>query len=715
MKTLRVLITVLFFTATCSMATTYATASLTATAGSYKLQLSAIPGKLAVGKTTLYLLVQNTSGQPVTGATVKLLAQMPTMNMGEKEQTARAVSDKPGLYMAPAQLAMEGDYDCTIHIFGPAGAQSTVIRVSTGQDVGEPNQEAEVKSTSLHLGAITAGLAILVLLALLVLRVRRQGVDRRIHTVLNRSVLGGALLVAVALIASFAAVSKFRRPGSMTPLEAQGMQMEIGTSSDASPVELYRVTSSNSAADITASGQILPGEEDVISPRVTGTLTWMPLYIGDHVTAGQVVARLDTSQSGPLAAAQRAAVKTAEQAVNVSRKEYQQAIAAINEAHAEVGMKEGAFAGSAAGVKSAKEAVESARAELQAQQGDVADAHAQQSAANADLTYWKAEIAREASLLKAGAITREEYERELSQTAGAEAKKEQAIARIGQVMARRKGLEAAVRKAEAEAEMAEARLKETKSELDSHFSHVSSTQAIADSAKQKISQAIAQVDQAQAMSRSAEAEVGYSELRAPISGVVTQRLVSQGVLLMPGQPILRIASTSRLRVQAFVGEEDLLKTRVGSNVAFRTSDGVRRVATITSVASQVDQVSRLGLVEAQVMNSDNKLVAGESVKLAIQMETQSGVSVPSRAVVYRNDTAGNGSRRAYVWMFQGNRDAAKSKGTAHLTPVTLGSSRGRFVIVVSGIAPGDLIVTAGQDYLTDGDAIAGEEVSDENR
>ncbi len=715
MKTLRVLFTALVITVICSMAVTRASASLSASAGSYKLQLSATPGKLTVGKTTLYLQLQNASGQPVTGATVRLLTQMPTMNMGEKEQTARAVSDKPGLYTAPAQLAMEGDYDCTIHISGSAGEQSTVIRVSTGQDVGEPDQTAEVKSNNLHPGAITIGIAILVLLALLVLRARRSGVDSRVHTVINRSVLGGALLVAVALIASFAAVSKFRRPGSMTPLEAQGMQMEIGTSADASPVELYRVTSSNRGAEITASGQILPGDEELISPRVTGTLTWMPLYVGDKVTAGQIVARLDTSQSGPLAAAQRAGVKTAEQAVNVSRKEYQQAIAAINEAHAEVGMKEGAFAGSAAGVKAAKEAVESARADLLALQGDVADAHAQQFAANADLTYWKAEIARESSLLKAGAITREEYERELSQTAGSESKRDQANARIEQVIARRKGLEAAVRKAEAEAEMAEARLKETKSELDSHFSHVTSTQAIADSAKQKIAQAIAQVDQAQAMSRSAEAEVGYSELRSPITGVVTQRLVSRGVLLMPGQPVIRIAGISKLRVQAFVSEEDLLKARVGSNASFQTNDGVRRVATITSVASQVDQVSRLGLVEAQVMNSDNKLMAGESVKLAIQVDTRSGVSVPSRAVVWRNDTAGNGSRRAYVWMFQGNHDAAKSKGTAHLTPVTLGSSRGRFVTVVSGIAPGDLIVTAGQDYLTDGDAISGEEVSDENR
>jgi multidrug resistance efflux pump len=59
---------------------------------------------------------------------------------------------------------------------------------------------------------------------------------------------------------------------------------------------------------------------------------------------------------------------------------------------------------------------------------------------------------------------------------------------------------------------------------------------------------------------------GYTEIRATRPGYVSQRLVSPGVLVSPGTPILRVSEISRLRLQAYVSEGDLKALSVGDRV-----------------------------------------------------------------------------------------------------------------------------------------------------
>src|SRR5206468_6024128 len=73
--------------------------------------------------------------------------------------------------------------------------------------------------------------------------------------------------------------------------------------------------------------------------------------------------------------------------------------------------------------------------ELEAAQTGLADAEAGVTAAQADSEYWKAEIAREAKLFAAKAVSRDEYDRETSQAKTADAKLAQARAAVREKLA----------------------------------------------------------------------------------------------------------------------------------------------------------------------------------------------------------------------------------------------------------------------------------------
>ncbi|MFX9011992.1 efflux RND transporter periplasmic adaptor subunit, partial [Acinetobacter baumannii] len=86
------------------------------------------------------------------------------------------------------------------------------------------------------------------------------------------------------------------------------------------------------------------------------------------------------------------------------------------------------------------------------------------------------------------------------------------------------------------------------------------------SARSKVGQSRAAVSEASAGLKGASTQKGYSELRAQVDGVVTQRLVSPGVVVAPGQSVLKVAQVSPVRIQANVPQQDLSKIKVGDEV-----------------------------------------------------------------------------------------------------------------------------------------------------
>jgi RND family efflux transporter MFP subunit len=684
-------------------------------AGPYRITLTTQPGTIpATGRAKLIFKVTDSAGKLQEGVTLRSLTKMPGMNMGEREETAVPATGQPGVYTAPATFAMEGGYEDTVRIEGPLGPATAKIAIATGQNAVDPPSGPSAERSGVTPPSLLpwAGVLILVGALLFVLaRMRQTGQSLTVRGVAWRSALGSLLLLGLILWGALYAVGHFRRPGALTPGEAQGMEMNLPAPLGTAPVELATAESGRLESTVRYTGQAVAYVEQEVSPRVTGILTWMPFYAGDRVKRGQLLARLDTSQSAPLLAVQQGQVAVAREGVEVARKDYRQALAQVQEAHAEVGAKRGAIAVARADVTAAEQERANARSTQEAMQSLLTDAEAQRQAAQADQQYWQDEITREAALLKAGAVTQEEYQRERAQAQNADARVRQAQARITQVQAQIRAAQSGVQKSEAGILAAQAKLAQTQSDLEAHNAHVRSAGAAADSAQQKISQAQAGVQQAQGGLASASAVRGYSEIRSQTDGVVTQRILSPGTLVSPGQTLLKIAQISPIRLQANVAEADLQKVQVGGRVLIGDRSDTRKplAAHITSIAPAIDPTARTGIVEAVLPNNDRRFLPGQYVTLTLATGPETNtLTIPTRALRYHTVPSGqalSSQATPTVWAAE-PVPGQKGRYTVQEVTVRTGRSDTDRTEVLAGLTVGQRIVTAGQDYLKPGDTVS---------
>lgn len=680
---------------------TVARAAIPGQIGPYRVELTTEPAVIPIGKVRFTVAVKDSAGKPVDGVRIKSLVQMPGMPMGEKETLAQPVAGKPGLYQTSASFMMEGAYDASLSISGPQGTASGRVPLETGQ-----NTVSYAGGFTLATALPWLILAVLVIFTLV--RVRQTGQTVSWKSVASRGTIGGLLLIVAIFGVSLYAITHWRRPGAMTPIEAQAMEMNTPAPSGAAPVTLAEVTRGSVESTVRYTGQAVGFNEQDVSARTQGWLTWMPFYNGQKVTAGEVVARLDTSAVQPQIAQQQAGINMSERGVTVAQKEYRQALAEVSQAHGEQGMLRGAVDEARANVEAAREERANADAMVAASQSKIADAEAQLSAAKADQQYWQQELGRMKTLLDKGAVSTDEFQKERSTAASAVARVQQAQAAVTQTSSESRAAQASVRKADAMLRAAESKVSSVASELQSHAAHVRSAEATAEAAKAKIEQARAGVEQAQAGLAAVSTTRGYSEVRAQISGVVTLRVTSPGQLVNPGQAILRIAQIDPIRLQANVAESDLGLVKLGSRVVIRGQAGASNpvIAKATSITPAVDPTARTGIVEAVVSNRDGRFVPGQFVTMDISTAyAQEAIRVPVEAIRTRAE-AGSGILASgtsnQVWVAD---DSGDGQFIVKPVDVKTGVSDGVHIQVLSGLQPGQKVVTGGGDYLKAGDTV----------
>jgi len=674
-------------------------------AGPYRVEITTEPAVVPIGKATMLVKVTDTSGKPVEGAQVRALVQMPSMAMGEKETAAQPKAGQPGVYVARAVFGMEGGYQAAVAIQGPLGSAKADIPMATGQDTAAPSSAGLTPVVGL---LWLAGIA---LTGFVLYRLWRTGQRPNWRSVANRGTLGGLLLLCIMLAGSLYAVQHWRRPGAMTPIEAQAMEMNTPAPPGDAPVVLARVERGPVESSVRYTGQAVGFNEVDVLPRVQGWITWMPFYVGQRVRAGQVLARLDTSQVQPQIAERQAGVAMARQGVDVARREYRQALAGVNQARAEVQSKRDAVAGAQADVSAAREEKASAEAELAAIQTQTGSADAELNAMLADQKYWQQEIARMRTLLDKGAVSKDEFQREQAQAAGADAKVRQARASVAQAQAQARAAEARVRKADAMIDSATRKSQQMASDVRTSEAAIRGAEAAADASRQRIAQAQAAVGQARgSLSASATAR-GYSEVKAPINGIVSQRLISPGQLVNPGQSLLKVSQVSPIRLQANVAETDLSRIRPGARVTVRDQrgEGDAVIAQVTSVTPVVDPVARTGIVEAVYSNSTGRFVPGGYLTMDISTgRSDRALRIPGAAIRKRSQVSGGvqpAGARSYVWAAEPVPDS-ETEYTVQPVDVQVGPSDGARVAIVSGLKEGQQVVVEGSEYLNNGDTVS---------
>ena len=203
----------------------------------------------------------------------------------------------------------------------------------------------------------------------------------------------------------------------------------------------------------------------------------------------------------------------------------------------------------------------------------------------------------------------------------------------------------------------------------------------------------AAVAAAQAALRSAELELSYTEVRAPIDGLTSREVRSEGSLVTAGDDsslLTYIVQTDRLYVDFALSDVDaeLLRTALArgkDGVAVRVLDAAGGTiggrAPIEFVAPRVDDATGTVSVRAVLPNPEGVL-PGRIVRARIEGVTvPESLVIPKRAVSY-------GAQGPFVWIVAGGEQA-------QLAPVTLGALSGNDVAVIAGLAAGDRVVVDG--------------------
>lgn len=192
--------------------------------------------------------------------------------------------------------------------------------------------------------------------------------------------------------------------------------------------------------------------------------------------------------------------------------------------------------------------------------------------------------------------------------------------------------------------------------------------------------------QAQAQKSSADTALSYSRIVAPMDGVVTQKSVDAGTVVMPGMPILTIEDSSRYRLEAAVPEEFLPSVKLGQEVNVSTNRG-SVAGRVSEVVPASDPATRTFVVKIS-LPKECQCQSGEYAKAALPVGEQKVLSVPRAGVVSRGELEG---------LF-----VADPSGLVQFRLVKTGKNLGERVEILSGLEAGDRVAVSEVSKLRDG-------------
>ncbi|MBA3854834.1 MAG: hypothetical protein C0503_10475 [Gemmatimonas sp.] len=186
-----------------------------------------------------------------------------------------------------------------------------------------------------------------------------------------------------------------------------------------------------------------------------------------------------------------------------------------------------------------------------------------------------------------------------------------------------------------------------------------------------------------------ETRVGFTTIRSPIDGVVTQRFAQAGDIVGGSARLFTVADLNTLVTQLPVSELEVPLLREGASVSVRVDALGRDVpGRIRRIFPSVDSVSRLVPVEVAITGAQQSgLRPGYSVRVTLQLDEREALVIPTRAVV-----GAAGSQSVYVIR----------EGRAERRRVRVGTDLDGKMEVLEGLAVGDTIITTGNALLRDG-------------
>jgi membrane fusion protein, multidrug efflux system len=258
---------------------------------------------------------------------------------------------------------------------------------------------------------------------------------------------------------------------------------------------------------------------------------------------------------------------------------------------------------------------------------------------------------------------------------------------------------ARVSSARAEVAVAKARLDEARRQKDRVlplFAQNAVSQSRRDEAVSAFEVAQANVIAAESSLRMAELDLEYTDVRAPIDGLTSREVLSEGSLVQTDQDsslLTKIVQVDPLYIEFAVPEAEAALIRstlapanraAAPNVKLLLESGLEYAdsAKVTFVDNAVDVNSGTVRVRAVLRNPEGQLIPGQFIRARVEGVMLSNVvAIPRKAVM-------SSAQGSFVWIVGPDEKV-------EMRPVQLGRSMGNNIVVTNGLAAGDRYVVEG--------------------
>lgn len=279
--------------------------------------------------------------------------------------------------------------------------------------------------------------------------------------------------------------------------------------------------------------------------------------------------------------------------------------------------------------------------------------------------------------------------------------------------------EATLRNAEAEYERTEKLYRGgvvSKAELDRAIAGRDTSRALLEAARQssamtdvgprveEIRAADAQVRQMKAALDYTETQLAATEIKAPVSGTVLERIVERGEMVSPSAmgesgartSVVSLADLSDLQIELDISQTDFSRLQMGqrAEIVPEAFPNLKYTGFIAEIAPEANRAKATVQVKVKVDNPDEQLRPEMNARVNFLAEGRPTEATSAARVLVLKAAVVRSDGNAFVFVVKGNRVEQRS--------VRLGEESGDFYYVLEGLSGGESTATTGADKLRDG-------------
>ena len=189
-----------------------------------------------------------------------------------------------------------------------------------------------------------------------------------------------------------------------------------------------------------------------------------------------------------------------------------------------------------------------------------------------------------------------------------------------------------------------------------------------------------------------QAQIAKTTVRAPFSGKIGLRAISNGTYVTPTTPIAKLVNTSQLKITFSIPEKYASQMKVGNALSFTTVGSTEKFsAKIYAIEPEIEIATRTLKVRAISQNPEGKLYPGTFANVALPLDhIKDALLVPTEALIPIQN---------------GKKIFISENGKAKEIIVQTGSRTEKEILVLTGLKAGDTVLTSGVMTLKNGSPV----------